>query len=98
MMQINVTFDLNKSSLPAGFIAAVTYAVNYLDQVFTNPVRINIYLGYGESCPPPYTPLPSNALGESYAPNYVNESYSSVRSALLAQHAPGASTLPSSSP
>ena len=94
-MQINITYDQSQSSLPAGFVTAVTYTVNYFENLFTNPVTINIRVGYGEI---EGQTLQSNALGESEATNYVNESYSSVRSALLPQNAPGASTLPSSSP
>ena len=49
-------------SLPAGFVSAVNYVVNYFDQLFTNPVTVNIAVGYGEI--DGYT-LASNALGES---------------------------------
>ena len=93
-MQINVTFDQSISSLPAGFVAAINYVVNYFDSLFTNNLTINIDVGYGEIAG---QTLGSNALGESES-NLVSASYSSLRSALHAQGAPGASTLPSSSP
>lgn len=92
-MQINVTFDQSASSLPAGFVAAINYVVNYFDNLFTNSVTINIDVGYGEIAG--HT-LASNSLGESEW-NLVSANYGSIRSALLAQGAPGASTLPSSS-
>jgi hypothetical protein len=82
-------------------VAAVNYVVNYFDQLFTNPVTVNIAVGYGEI--DGYT-LASNALGVSLLgisgqAGYVFlENYGQSRSALLAQNAPGASTLPSSSP
>ncbi len=94
-MQIDVTYDQTVSSLPAGFVTAINYVVNYYDTLFTNNVTINIDVGYGEI---DGQALGSNDLGESYAPQYLQESYSSVRAALLAQGAPGSSTLPSSSP
>jgi len=100
-MQINVSFDQSVGSLPAGFVAAVDYVVNYFDTLFTSPVTINIAVGYGEI---DGQSLGANALGESYPglnsqPGYVLvESYAQVRAALLAENAPGASTLPTSSP
>ena len=94
-MQINVSFDQSQSSLPSGFVTAVDYVVSYFDTLFTNNVTINIHVGYGEIAG---QTLAANALGESYAPQYLQESYSSVRTALQGQGAPGASTLPSSSP
>src|SRR5207244_3826685 len=87
-------FDQNTSSLPAGFVAAIEFVVNYYDSVFTNNAIINIHVGFGEIAG---QALASGALGESSA-SYVMASYTSVRNALLAQGAPGASTLPSSAP
>jgi len=94
-MQIDVTYDQSTGSLPAGFVTAVNYVVNYYDTLFTSNVTIKIDVGYGEI---DGQALGSNDLGESYAPQYLQESYSSVRAALLAQGAPGASTLPANSP
>ena len=94
-MQIDVSYDQSVSSLPAGFVAAINYVVNYYDTLFRNNVTINIDVGYGEI---DGQALGSNDLGESYAPQYLHESYSSVTAALLAQGAAGATTLPSSSP
>ena len=92
-MQINVNFDQPTSSLPTGFVTAVNWAINYLDSLFTNPVTLNINVGYGE--------VDGDALGGALGGSVGLASlvsYSSVRSALLAQNAPGASTLPSTSP
>ena len=66
-MQINVSFDQNQSSLPSGFVTAVNYVVSYFDTLFTNNVTLNIHVGYGEI---DGQSLASNALGESYAPQY----------------------------
>src|SRR5664280_2095162 len=93
-MQINVTWDQSVSGLPTGFVSAVNYVVNYLDTLFTNNATINIDVGYGEVAG---STLGSNALGASIS-MYVGASYNSLRSALLAENAPGSSTLPSTSP
>jgi VCBS repeat-containing protein len=94
-MQINVSFDQSQSSLPTGFVSAVNYVVSTFDTLFTANVTINIDVGYGEIAG---QALGTNALGESYAPQYVLENYASVRSALITQGAPGAATLPINSP
>jgi len=92
---INLTYDSSVSSAPSGFQTALSYVVNFFETTFSNPITININVGYGEING---QQLASNALGESEASQYVPVSYSSVRSALQAQGAPGSSTLPSSSP
>ena len=61
-MNLVVSFDQSVGGLPAGFVTAVNYVVNYFDQLFTNPVTVNIAVGYGEI--DGFT-LASNALGES---------------------------------
>ena len=75
-MNLDVSFDQSVSSLPSGFVAAVNYVVNYFDSLFANPVTINIDVGYGEI---DGQTMAANALGESYAPQYLQESYSAVR-------------------
>jgi hypothetical protein len=47
-MEINLVFDSSVSSAPAGFVSAIEYAVSVLDAAFTNPVTINIDVGWGE--------------------------------------------------
>ncbi|HLH98031.1 MAG TPA: NF038122 family metalloprotease [Xanthobacteraceae bacterium] len=100
-MNIEVSFDQSISSLPSGFVNAVDYVVSYFDNLFTAPVTLNIAVGYGEI---DGQALAANALGESLPgingqAGYVYiADYTQTRNALLAQNAPGASTLPSSSP
>src|SRR5271166_1167074 len=77
---ININWDSSVSNAPAAFKTDVMAAVQYLESQFTNSVTITIDVGYGEING---QALSSNALGESEATNYVSESYSSVRSALL---------------
>ena len=47
-MKINVTFDSSAASAPPGFEAAVNYVVSLFDSTFTNPVTINVDVGWGE--------------------------------------------------
>jgi hypothetical protein len=94
-MNINVSFDQNTATLPSGFVAAVDYVAGFFDSLFTNPVTINIDVGYGEI---DGTPLGRGDLGESEVPRYVRESYGSVVSTLQSEGAPGSSTLPGTSP
>jgi hypothetical protein len=47
-MQINITYDQDPSTLPAGFTDAVNYAVQQFDTTFTNNITLNISVGYGE--------------------------------------------------
>ena len=93
-MQINVSFDQATSTLPTGFVSAVNYVVNYFDNLFTNNCTINICVGYGEVGG---SALGSGALGESIT-TYATTNYNSLKAALVAENAPGASTLPSTSP
>jgi tryptophan-rich protein len=93
-LTIDIDWDSSVNSAPASFQTAVLEAVQYLEGLFANPITITIDVGYGEI---DGQALVSNALGESLA-NYVPESYSAVRSALIAEDAPGSSTLPATSP
>jgi hypothetical protein len=80
-MTINITWDASTASAPASFKAAVTAAVQYYESQFTNPITINIDVGYGEVA---NQSLGSGALGESES--YISSySYSQLRSALVAK-------------
>src|ERR1700731_4931946 len=98
-MQINFIYDQSQSRLPAGFVAAVNYVVNYFDTTFTNAVTVNIDLGYGEIAG---QSLGSSALGESET-FFNSVAYSTAVNALKGNQ-PSAtqqaaySTLPASSP
>ena len=94
-MNIDVTFDSSVNSAPAAFTSAVDYVVQYYDSLFTNPVTINIDVGYGEI---DGQPLGSGDLGESDTFLDASVSYTQLRNALIAERAPGSSTLPTTSP
>ena len=101
-MNINVIYGQGaaNNAAPAGFYTAVNYVVNYYDTLFTNNVTININISYGSILDPytnTYSKLSSGDLGESYD-NENTANYAATRSALLSENAPGASSLPSSSP
>jgi hypothetical protein len=79
-MQINVTWDTSvlTASAATQIESAVDYVVNLFDSLFTNPITINIDVGWGEVAG---QSLVSNALGESIT-NTTNYNYSQIRNAL----------------
>jgi hypothetical protein len=46
---INVTYDQAVSTLPAGFTTAVNAVVSYFETHFSDPVTVNINVGFGEA-------------------------------------------------
>jgi hypothetical protein len=76
----NITYDSSVSSAPAGFTAAIADVVNYYTSVFSDPITINIDVGWGEVAG---QALASGALGESET-NLGLFSYSQVKTALTA--------------
>jgi oxalate decarboxylase/phosphoglucose isomerase-like protein (cupin superfamily) len=98
-MQINIIWDSSTSSAPAAFISAVNYVVQLFDQMFTDPITVNIAVGWGEVNG---SKLVTGALGESET-NGDYFSYSTVRNALIshatsADDLSGTSFLPVASP
>src|SRR5262249_44239952 len=98
-MIINVTYDSSVSSAPAGFTTTVNAVVQYFQSQFTDPITINISVGYGEVGG---QALGSGALGESLT--YLNTySYSQLLGALTADattatHQTAVASLPASNP
>ena len=78
-MQINVSYDQSAGSLPAGFTAGISSAVIFFESQFTNPITINLHVGYGELNG---SALPSKALAASqtFLSSY---SYAQLRNALV---------------
>lgn len=98
-LTINVTWDSSVASAPSGFTTAVMTAVRYLERRFSDPVNVNIHVGYGEVAG---STLPSGALGESRW-SLISKSYSQLLSALTldaktASDAAAVASLPASSP
>jgi FG-GAP-like repeat len=79
---INVSYDSSVNGAPSAFTTAFAAAVQFLENTFTNPITVNIDVGFGE-IGPNNTPLGSNALGESNT-FFNHYTYTQVRSALVA--------------
>ena len=77
---INITWDSSVANAPVGFTSGVLAAVAFLESQYTDPVTINISVGYGEVGG---SSLGSSALGSSltYLAGY---SYSTLYNALKA--------------
>jgi hypothetical protein len=77
---INVTYDSSVNGAPSGFTAAFAAAVQFLESTFSNPITINVDVGFGEI---DGQALDTGALGESEG--FFNEySYPQVKNALVA--------------
>src|SRR5438874_5511277 len=94
----NITYDSSVNSAPAGFTAAVSYVANYYSSMFSDPITINLDIGWGEIAGQSL----GGALGESET--YLDGfSYSQLRSALQSDAKTGDDTtafasLPASNP
>jgi hypothetical protein len=77
---INPTYDSSVNSAPAGFKTAFQSAVSYFDNTFSNPITVNIGVGWGEVGG---SSISAGALGESetYLAGYY--SYGQVRNAMI---------------
>ena len=98
-LTINITWDSSVSSAPSGFTTAVQNAAQYLETQFSDPVTINLDIGYGEVAG---NALGSNTLGSSES--YLSSvSYASLLNAMTADattsaDASAVASLPSTSP
>ncbi|MHB1951239.1 MAG: NF038122 family metalloprotease [Acidiferrobacteraceae bacterium] len=91
-LTFNVTYDSSVSSAPAGFTTAFQDAISFYEQSFSNPITVNLNVGWGEVN---NTPLSSGSLGESLSYG-VGYDYASVRNGLVSNGSPG--YLPTSDP
>ena len=86
-MNINFIYDPSVSNAPAGFITALNTVAQSASQTFTDPITINIRVGWGEFAG---NLLPSNALGETDTLTLKNGAigltYAQLKSDLM-QHA-----------
>src|ERR1700687_3845684 len=78
-MQINLVEDASVANAPASFISALKQGVQFLEQTFTNPITINIEVGWGDIGG---TPLPPGVDGEGGALNGTLYPYDQVKAAL----------------
>ena len=89
-MNLNLIYDSSTSSAPAGFLTAMNYVVSWLDSTFTNPVTVNINVGWGEVHGQALVP---GALGESITSSSQLYSYSQILNALIANNAKSATDI-----
>jgi hypothetical protein len=96
---INIVWDTSVSNAPAAFKSVVESVVQFYESEFSNPVTLNIDVGWGEVAG---STLTSGSLGESE--NYVQSfSYSQILAALTQNVTDNAqlsavNSLPSSAP
>jgi hypothetical protein len=98
-LTINISYDPSVASAPAGFTAAVSQVVQFFETHFSDPVTINIAVGYGEVG---NQALAAGALGQSIT-YYEQFGYSTIRDALIADattaaDATAVASLPSANP
>jgi hypothetical protein len=97
-LTINITWDSSVANAPAAFKSVVESVVQFYESEFSNPVTLNINVGWGEVDGTPVT----TALGESES--YLESfSYSQIVSALAQNASSNAqvsavNSLPSSAP
>jgi hypothetical protein len=82
-VQINVSYDSSVAAAPPQFTTIVADVVEFFDSTFSNPITINIDVGWGEV---DGLALSARSLGESIT-NFDNTyfSYDQVRAALIAK-------------
>jgi hypothetical protein len=95
-MQINLISDSSVSAAPPGFLPAIEEAAQFLDNLITNQITVNISVGWGEDDNGDYSIGNSLSLGAVLGQTLT---YAQVKSALLASGTPAdelaASNLPS---
>jgi autotransporter passenger strand-loop-strand repeat protein len=100
-LSINVTYDssVTTASNAAAIEGAVAAAVQFLENTFTNPITLNIDVGFGEVNG---SPISASALAESKS-NNISTSYAAITSAfsagaISADQIAAAANLPASNP
>jgi hypothetical protein len=78
-MDIDLSFDASVRNAPAGFTTALQAAVTYLDGLITNPITVNINVGYGE-----YNGQPLSGGDSEGGPQGIALSYAQLVSELTA--------------
>jgi hypothetical protein len=76
----NLSFDASTSSAPGGFFTAFNSAVRFLENQYTDPITINLKVGWGEINNNPLNP---GNLGQSSTRQQGFFTYSTVKTALI---------------
>ena len=80
--KINLIWAASTQAAPAAFRTAVTYAAEYFQTLITNPITINLAVGYGEVGG---SALPGHALGAAGPDNGLGLTYGQFRTYLGTQ-------------
>jgi hypothetical protein len=80
-MQINLVYDASVENAPAGFMTALNAAVSFLDNLFINPITVNIQVGWNED---QGEPLTGDDIGLGGPTAGTDLTYSQLRSDLAA--------------
>jgi len=81
-MQINLIDDSSVNAAPTGFTPAIAAAAQFLDNLITNPITVNVLVGWGEYDNGTYSIGNNISLGGALAGIDLN--YSQLRSDLIA--------------
>lgn len=79
-MQFNVSFDPSVANAPSGFLAAFNDVIQFYQQTFSDPITINLNIGWGEING---RPMARGALGENQA-SEQGYTYTQLKTALAA--------------
>jgi hypothetical protein len=75
-----LTYDSGVSTAPAGFLPAFNDAVQFYETTFTDPITINLQVGWGTINNQSLSP---GAVGESFVNGQVFSHFAGVKSALI---------------
>jgi hypothetical protein len=79
-MKINFSYDASVASAPADFTAALNAVAQSAALYFTDPITINIQVGWGEVGG---QPLSQGAIGESLGPPSIRLNYAQLKTELM---------------
>jgi len=99
-MQIQFTYDASVAAAPAGFTAALSYVAGVLDALITNPITVNINVGWNEIGG---VTLPAGAVAEGGPLGGIGMSYTNLVAELKANASnraavQGLASLPATAP
>jgi hypothetical protein len=79
-LTFNVTYDPSTASAPPAFFTAMSDAFQYYQSLYTDPITINIHVGWGDING---TPLGAGFLGQSLTAQPGSYTYATIRTALI---------------
>jgi hypothetical protein len=99
-LAFNLTYDTSTTSAPSGFFTAFNNAISFYEAEFSDPITINLHVGWGEINGNPLSP---GDIGQSLTSQLGLFTYAQVRTALVndaksADDATAIAHLPSADP